>query len=473
MRKIKVLMVSAEMTPIAKVGGLADVVGALPKALLNLNCEVKIAIPFYGSIDTRKNKVKKIVDTKVEINGKREKIQTWSMFLEKVEVLLIKHKYFSVNTIYTDNKNGQDDFKRFAFFSKAALESIKTMDWQVDIVHCHDWHAALIPVFLKTAYKNDKFFEKTKTLFTIHNLAMQGKANALIVRFCQLTPSFPSITADLSDNEFNFMYQGLVNTAQINTVSPTYAKEILTKEYGAGLDKVLKIRKGDLSGIINGIDVDFFNPENDKLIKYRYTSKELDKKALNKLYLQKELGLPQDRNKPVVGIVSRLVWQKGIELVTEKFAGLDCQFVFLGTGQKETEEHLLKLAKKFPDKFSVQIKFDVGLAQRIYAGSDIFLMPSLFEPCGLGQLIAMRYGTVPVVRATGGLADTVDENVGFSFSKFDSNVLHKTLAQAIKVYSSQPKAWKKLIQNGMKKDFSWQKSAKEYLKLYTKLAKVK
>ncbi|KKR22038.1 MAG: Glycogen synthase [Parcubacteria group bacterium GW2011_GWE2_39_37] len=477
-------MVAAELTPIAKAGGLGDVIGALPKALADLGCEVKIILPYYGFINDKTYKIKKIIDKVSFISeGVRQSISLWETILpgSSVKIILIKHRYFSGKNIYEGGRVQLDkkytrmpnDIKRFAFFSHASLEAVKSLDWQPDVIHCHDWHVAVITDYLKGLYQNDPFFQNVKTLYTIHNLANQGIAEQNVTDLAKLSSLLPSIKKDLEDGQLNFMQQGIANGNLINTVSPTYAKEILTKEYGAGLEKLLKTRKNDLSGIINGIDVDFFNPQKDKFIKYNYSSGSLQKKKLNKLYLQKELGLEQDQNKLMIGLVSRLVWQKGIELVTEKFADLDCQFVFLGTGQKETEEHLLTLAKKFPGKFSAQIKFDVGLAQRIYAGADMFLMPSLFEPCGLGQLIAMRYGTVPVVRTTGGLADTVDSSVGFSFSKFNSNVLYETLSKAIDLYHSQPKAWNKLIQKGMKKDFSWHKSAKEYIKLYNKLAKIK
>lgn len=470
-------MVAAEMTPIVKVGGLADVVGALPKSLINLGCEVKIVIPFYGAIDKKKYKINKLCNAQVEINNKKEKISIWSMPLGhgSTEILFIKHDFFASKDVYLGSKvkTGPNDLERFAFFSKAALEAVKIINWQPDVVHCHDWHTALIPVYLKTVYKEDLFFNNTRTLYTIHNLAMQGKANSLIIKYCQLPSVFPTIKDDLLDNEINFMYQGIMNAGLINTVSPTYAKEILTAKQGQYLEKFLKQRKSDLSGILNGIDTDFFNPKTDKFLKNNYNQGSLAGKKNNKKLLQLEVGLPEASNVPVIGIISRFFPQKGIELINDKFAKLDCQFIFLGTGDKSLEKGLKSLAKNYPQKFSVQIKFDAGLAQRIYAGADIFLMPSLFEPCGLGQLIAMRYGTVPVVRTTGGLADTVNQRVGFTFLQFDSNVLYKTLAEALKVYYFKPSTWKRLIQNGMKKDFSWHKSAKEYVKLYTKLTNIK
>jgi starch synthase len=292
------------------------------------------------------------------------------------------------------------------------------------------------------------------------------------------------------------MVQGILASDLINTVSPTYAKEILTKEYGAGLEKVLALRKKRLYGILNGIDTDFFNPETDKLLTENYSSKSLEKRLGNKLTLQKKFDLAPDETIALAGIVTRFVKQKGIELITEKLVGaidelpLSCQFVFLGTGEKRYEEALLDLVKKYPKKFSVQIKFDEKLAHEIYAGSDMFLVPSRFEPCGLTQMIAMRYGSVPIVRATGGLKDTVAPLIparlndvsrsggkgvrgikptGFTFKNYNADELYKTLAKALNIFYRRPKVWRQLQLNGMKQDFSWKKSADTYLKLYKKI----
>ncbi|MCK4554124.1 glycogen synthase, partial [Candidatus Parcubacteria bacterium] len=282
--------------------------------------------------------------------------------------------------------------------------------------------------------------------------------------------SLQSLSKDAQDGDINFMVQGVLNAGLINTVSPTYAKEITTSIYGASLDNIIKKRKNDLYGILNGIDIKFFNPSKDKFIKQKYSIKTLNKKTANKLALQKQLGLPPDKNIALIGFISRLVWQKGIELITEEIVkNTNCQFAILGTGQKKYEKQLKQLTKKYPDKFRAQIMFDIKLAQQIYASSDIFLMPSRFEPCGLGQMIAMRYGAAPIARATGGLDDTINTKVGFKFNDFSAEALLKTLQKALRVYYNQPKKWRDLQINGMKKDFSWNKSAKEYLKLYRKL----
>jgi starch synthase len=323
---------------------------------------------------------------------------------------------------------------------------------------------------IKTA--NNPYFKNTKTLYTIHNLNHQGKSKIEILSTGNLSKnSLQSLSEDARDGDINFMVQGIISSNSVNTVSPTYAKEIATSVYGAGLERVIRENKNKISGILNGIDTNFFNPNQDKFIKQKYDLKTLDKKIDNKLALQKQLGLKQDKNIPLAGLVSRLAWQKGLELFSDNIINLPCQFVFLGTGEKKYEDQLKKLAKKYPDRISAQITFDVKIAQQIYAGSDIFLMPSRFEPCGLGQMIAMRYGTIPLVRATGGLADTVNKKVGFSFSDFTAEAFEKSFKETLDLYYKKPNKWKKIKKNCLKKDFSWNKSAKEYLKLYKKLVK--
>ena len=447
--QLKILIAAAEITPLAKVGGLGDVVGALPKALSKLNLDARIIIPFYGIIDKNKYRIKLI---KQNIKTGDATINLWQTNLPNstVPVYLIEHNFFKDKEIYSSTlADGQKDIKKFIFFSQAILESIKAINFIPNTIHLNDWHTAAVATLLKTSYKTDPFFKQTKTLYTIHNLANQGIIKTK-----------------------NYMAEGILNANLVNTVSPTYAKEILTKEYSAGLEKILLSRKNDLYGILNGIDTNFFNPTTDKLTNQKYSLKNLNKKTTNKLALQKQLGLLQDKNTALVGLVTRFVWQKGIELITEKFSKLNCQFVFLGTGEKKYEDALLNLAKKYPNNFKTIIKFDEKLAHEIYASSDIFLVPSRFEPCGLTQMVAMRYGAVPMVRETGGLKDTVNSNVGFTFKKFDSAEFYKTLEKALTIYYYKPKIWRQLQLNDMKQDFSWDKSAKEYLKLYQKLLKI-
>ena len=440
--KLKILIAAAEITPIAKVGGLGDVIGALPKALNKLNLDVRLIMPFYGLIDKNKYKIRL---SKKNIKVGDALINLWQTSLpgSTVPLYLIEHGFFKNKKIYsTALAEGPTDIEKFTFFSQAILESIKNVDFKPDIIHLNDWHTAPVASLIKT----DRFFKSTKTLLTIHNLANQGITKTK-----------------------NHLAEGILNSDLINTVSPTYAKEILTKEYGAGLEKILAKKRNRLHGILNGIDTDFFNPATDESIKQKYSLKNLEKKTANKTELQKQLGLPQDKNAVLVGLVTRFVWQKGVELITEKFSKLNCQFVFLGTGEKKYEDALLDLAKKYPRQFSVQIKFDEQLAHKIYAASDIFLAPSRFEPCGLTQMIAMRYGSIPIVRATGGLADTVNDKNGFTFKKYSSEELYKTIDEALTIFYKNKKVWHRLETNGLKQNFSWEKSAGEYLKLYKKL----
>jgi len=438
---LKVLIAAAEVAPLAKVGGLGDVIGALPKALVKLNLDARVIMPFYRAIDKNKYKIK-LIKSNIKCND--QLINLWQTDLPDsiVPVYLIEHNFFKNEGIYsTALADGPNDIEKFAFFSLAILESAKIINFKPGVIHLNDWHTAAVAKLLKS----DPFFRRTKTLLTIHNLANQGIIGAQ-----------------------NYLAEGISNADLINTVSPTYAKEILTKEHGAGLEKFLIKRKKQLSGILNGIDTDFFNPATDKLIKYNYTAKTLNKKSANKTELQRLLGLPKDKNTALAGLVTRFVGQKGIKLITEKFSKLNCQFIFLGTGEKKYEDALSALAKKFPGQFGVQIKFDEKLAHQIYAASDIFLVPSRFEPCGLTQLIAMRYGSVPIVRATGGLVDTVSDQTGFNFKKLDSAEFYKTLAQALEIFYNKPADWRKLQTSGMQQDFSWNKSALEYRQLYKK-----
>ncbi len=438
--KNKILFLSAEVAPLAKVGGLGDVAGALPQALDKLGVDIRICMPFYGMIDQKKYPAEKIISNlPIQDSDKKETVSVWQTNLPKtkIPVYLIKHEFFNSKEIYSHENIIFNDLERFSFFTRAALEAVEKLNFHPDIVHANDWHTAPAADFAK---------QPVKTVYTIHNLANQGATKTE-----------------------NYMARGILNSGIITTVSPTYAKEILTKEYGAGLENILLKRKNNLYGILNGIDVDFFNPATDNLITRKYSLENSENKTANKIALQKQLGLVQNEKTALVGMVSRLVWQKGVDLISEEFSRLDCQFVFLGTGEKKHEDALLGLAEKFPKKFSARIKFDEKLAHLIYAGSDMFLMPSRFEPCGLGQMIAMRYGTVPVVRATGGLADTVNGKNGFAFKKYSSQELYKTINKALNVFYKNKKTWSKLKDNGMKSDFSWDKSAREYLKIYEKL----
>ncbi len=469
-KKLKILMPSAEVAPFSKVGGLGDVVGSLPPALKKQKVDIRIITPLYGNIDRKKYKLKKIYsDLEVPSGMLMLKVNIWEAFLaeNKVKVYFLDSpEYFKYKSVYMPGDNSE----RFLFFSLASLYALPLIKFIPDILHLQDSHVALMTNIIKTT--NLQFLKNIKTLYTIHNFNYQGKTDPEILSIGNLYPGeLKSLDLDIKNGELNFMAQGVLNADLINTVSKTYAEEITTSAYGAKLEKVILKRKKDLSGILNGIDIKNFNPQTDKFLTKNYSLKTINKKLDNKLALQKKLGLPVDKTKIVVGLVSRLVWQKGLDLIADNFNKLNCQFVFLGTGQKKYEEHLKKLAQKYPKQFSANIFFDLKLASQIYAGADIFLMPSRFEPCGLGQMIAMRYGTLPLVRATGGLKDTVNEKVGFSFNKVSQKELFDTIKRAIDIYYNYPKIWGKMQENAMKRDFSWDKSALEYIKLYRKLVK--
>lgn len=477
-KPIKILFLTAEIAPLAKVGGLGDVLGALPKAIGKDKAEIRMCLPFYGSIDAKKTTVKLLAENlKIPVYGKQQKFSLYSTLLPgtKIPVYLINHRLFSKKEIYSSGKGRFDSGNawRFAFFTRASLEASKFLKFSPDIIHCHDWHSALAPAMIKSDENLKSFFSQVKFLFTIHNLANQGKAKPEIIRAYGLTTN--PVKVDVKNKDLNFMVQGILGADLVNTVSPAYAKEILTPELGAGLNKILLKRKKSLSGILNGIDTDAYNPKNDKYLSFQYSESKLGGKENNKLVLQKKLGWKTGKKICLIGVVTRLVWQKGLDLFTENLIKQinslqkPWQIVFLGAGEKKYETGLKKLEKKYPNTVKTILGFDEKLAHEIYAASDIFLVPSRFEPCGLTQMIAMRYGSVPAVRATGGLIDTVNKSVGFSFKKYTSDDLAATLIKALNVYYNKPTQWKKLQINGMKKDFSWKKSAKEYMKLYNRL----
>ncbi|PLX27215.1 glycogen synthase [Candidatus Parcubacteria bacterium] len=487
-KKLKILMAAAEVSPLAKVGGLADVVGSIAPALQKLKTDTRIIMPLYGSIDKKSFSLKKThSNIKVPSGRVMINVNIWEAILPKSKVKIYfidAPQYFDQKEVYLKTNNSE----RFLFFSYAILFILPIINFEPDIIHCHDSHTALIPDIIKT--NNLEYIKNLKTLYTIHNFRYQGKTRPTVLSTGNLNADLlKSLSIDIKDGDVNFMVQGVLNADLINTVSPSYAKEIVSSAYGAGLEKIIKRRKNDLFGILNGIDTDFFNPAKDKYIYKKYNINTINKKQDNKVALQKELGLPINKNKAVVALISRFAWQKGIDLFTDEFLTLDCQFVFLGTGSREYEQHIQKLAKKYPKNISANIKFNVELAQKIYASSDIFLMPSRFEPCGLGQMISMRYGTVPVVRETGGLKDSVKSlNIkkgknriyrfskpvtatGFSFKKIDEKEFFEALKSALYVYYNHPESWRHIQKNCMKKDFSWKSSAKEYLQLYKKILK--
>jgi starch synthase len=363
-----------------------------------------------------------------------------------------------------------DDAYRFAFFSRAALELTSALEWKPDVVHAHDWHTAPALTWLATAGQGYEQFRGIATVFTIHNLVHQGKTNWRIFDYMGLqTHSL----AEEGYDEVNFMARGIYHATMINTVSPTYAREIMTLAGGAGLDRLLRHRHFDVHGILNGLDYEEWDPATDNSLASHYDVNHLEKRLHNRRALQSRANLPQRDNIPLVAMVSRLDWQKGLDitghfihLLMNNYSG-DVQFIVLGTGDPDYEEMFAQLAAYHPEKMTAYLSYDANFAPLIYAGSDMFLMPSLFEPCGLGQLIAMRYGSVPVVRATGGLADTVaDGQTGFAFHDYKADAFWQALQRAIYVYNVDKPRWQVIQQNGMQSDFSWQRSASGYQQLY-------
>ena len=453
---MRVLFCSSEVVPFAKTGGLADVSGALPVALEKQGCQIKVALPKYRSVKNQ---------------GKIAKMS------EAIDVYLVENdKYFDREGLYgTSEGDYSDNLERFAFFCKQILLLLKETNFCPEIIHCNDWQTALIPAYLKTIFKDDPFFSQAKTIFTIHNLAYQGAFSK--DKFVQTGLDWQLF--NIHGLEFygkvNLLKGGLTFSRFITSVSPTYAQEIQSREFGCGLDGVLRERKRDLLGIINGLDYRIWNPASDDQIFQRYGAKNLDDKYVNKVKLQQELGLPVDRDIPVLGIVSRLSEQKGIELIIsalDEMAKLDLQFILLGTGEAEYHHLLEKTKQRGYKNISINLRFDPVLAHKIYAGSDMFLMPSYYEPCGLGQMISLKFGTIPIVRKTGGLADTIaDYNPqrqtgnGFVFEKYRSDQMLKAIKRAIALFKNREK-WYNLMLRAMDCDFSWDTSAKKYIELY-------
>lgn len=488
-KKLKILFVSSEVYPFVKTGGLADVSSALPQMLSELGHEVRIVIPKYGAVDDRKFKIHEIVrlkDLQVKIGDKDVIFSLKSCFLPgprvRVQIYFLDNQeYFgSRNSLYIDPKTGKDypdNDERFILLSRAVMELIIKLGWIPDVIHLNDWQCGLIPAYLKTIYKDQESFDKFKTLFTIHNLAYQGTFPVTSFKKTGLPKELESVSKGiLHDGKLNFMKSGLMFADVINTVSQTYADEIRTKaEYGEGLKDVLAKRKDSLYGIVNGIDKNVWNPEKDKLIPAMYSGKNLETKIDNKKELAERFGFTYDENIPIIGLIARLFDSKGLDLVQKAFPDLmklKVQMILLGTGDNKFHSFFEKMSSKYPKQFASYLGFSDELAHLIEAGADMFLMPSKYEPCGLNQMYSLVYGTVPIVRETGGLADTVvrfndktEEGNGFVFKKYDADEMLKEIKRAVKVFEDK-KTWQKIMRAGMKLDFSWDVSAKRYIDLY-------
>ena len=472
---MKVLLVASEAAPYAKTGGLADVIGALPSALNKLGADARVILPYYKKI-----KDKKIADyigyAYVRIASRMEYVGVFHTKHDGVDYYFIDNdRYF-----YRDGFYGfGDDGERFAFFDFAVLEAIKVMDFYPDIIHCNDWQTGLIPYIIKSNYYSHYEYNRIKTVYSIHNIQYQGifPMDMMQILFMPYSQSLEF------DGCINFMKTAIMESNAITTVSPTYKCEVLTDEYGYKLNNILGLRYFDFYGIINGIDVLKYDPEKDKYIYKNYSVKDvITGKKENKKLLLKEFGLDSSKDVPLFGLVSRLVDQKGIDLlmpiIDDVIQYSNAKFILMGSGDKYYEDFFKNMEAKYPDRIKCYIGYSDPIAQKIYAGSDIFLMPSKFEPCGLGQLIAMRYGTLPLVRETGGLKDTVEPynkydqtGTGFSFTNFNAYDLKEVMFLAINTYNNEKDAWKKLINQAMKQDYSWNNSALVYIDLFNKLLK--
>ena len=487
-KNLRVLIVSPEVVPFAKTGGLADVTGALPKVLAQLGHQVKVILPKYKMVDENKFHLSEVKTDfpAISIGGKNHKISLRSDQVDfpPVEYLfMVNDEFYYRDELYRNRATGydyEDNDERFIFFAKGTLEILKALKWQPDIIHLNDWQSALIPAYLRTRYADDPFFTHTASLFSIHNLAYQG--------------SFPPSTFDrigvpkelfypTSPFEFwgnvNFLKVGISYADIINTVSETYAVEIQSgPEFGYGLEGVLRNRNEDLYGIINGIDYDVWSPEKDKLIPHQFSPDDPSGKKKDKELLLETCNLPVSRKDvPVIGVISRLADQKGFDLlsqIADQLLTLDLQMVILGTGDEKYHVLFKEFNEKYPKKISVNLRFDDSLAHLIEAGSDMFLMPSKYEPCGLNQLYSLKYGTVPIVRKTGGLADTIEDynpvtgqGTGFVFKNYSAQELWETIKRALKTYENK-EIWVRLMKNGMSKDFSWEASAQKYVEIYLK-----
>ncbi len=473
----KILMCSSEVAPFAKTGGLGDVLGALPQALLDRGHDIRVIMPKYGCIpDEFRDKMEFLFFTYVPLGWRRKYCGIFKLEQGGITYYFVDNEYyFSDPYLYMWN-----DLERFAFYDKACLEVIKILDFKPDIIHCHDWQAGMIPVLLNAYYVNDKFYRGIKTVFTIHNLRYQGiYSTDAVADFYSLGPDF------FTDDKLEFygcanlLKGGIVYSDYITTVSPTYANEIKTPLGGEKLDGLLLARSNSLSGIINGIDYSVYNPQTDPYLYENFTSLSVeDGKKLNKIKLQEQLGLPVDGKKAMVAIISRLVDQKGFDLIAKAMGDLiqlDIQLVIIGTGEAKYEEMLRHAAWCNPTKVSANIMFSNDLAHKLYAAADLFLMPSLYEPCGLSQLISFSYGTIPIVRETGGLIDTVvpynkytGEGNGFSFAPYDFHDMMYTLRMALEHFGDK-ETWNNLVKTAMKQKFSWDKSATEYESIYNSL----
>ncbi|MGX7196618.1 glycogen synthase GlgA [Enterococcus olivae] len=475
---MKLLFAAAECAPFFKTGGLGDVAAALPKELVKKDIETVVVLPYFTKMPPQyKEQLEDVMDFTISVGWRQQYCGVKRLWMNGLTYYFIDNMYyFDRESLY----GYYDDGERFAFLQMAIIELMERINFIPDVLHVNDYHTAMIPFLLKEKYHWIEAYRSIRTVLTIHNIEFQGQYGKTVLPdlFGMGTERYDDGTVRMGD-ALNFMKAGILYSDRVNTVSPSYAKEIQTTEFGSGLDQILRMESGKLSGILNGIDYEINDPETDPALVAHYSVDDRSGKADNKDELQRLMGLRPKPEVPLIAVVSRLTYQKGFHLVLDELENLlqfDIQFVLLGTGDPLFENRFQSIAERYPEKCSVSISFDVNLAQKMYAGADIFLMPSAFEPCGLSQMVSMRYGTLPVVHEIGGLKDTVEpfnpiegSGTGFGFQDFSSYHLMECLKKAIELYDESPAAWDTLCHNAMSKDFSWETCCEGYLALYKSL----
>ncbi len=480
---MRILMISSEASPYARTGGLGEVTSALPAELVGLGASVDVVMPKYGSITQEAYPKLKDTGLKIDVtlNDKPVHANVWTLMDERgVRFFFLEcDEYYDRPFLYgTKERDYEDNAERFVFLCRGAIEMALRQGAKYDVYHAHDWQSALTPVYLRTLYAGESQLQRSAALMTIHNLGHQGIFWYLDMPLVGVGWEFFTPKHMEFHGKLNFLKSGIIFADEVNTVSPGYADEILTPEFGFGLEGVLQDKGSRLTGILNGVDYSVWNPALDNRIAANYTPEDLGGKAICKADLQKRAKLPLKPDAPLFAVVSRLANQKGIDLIGAIMPSLmqrNVQLVLLGTGDRKLEEMFRAFAEKYPDKAAVFFDYDDKLAHQMFAGCDILLAPSRYEPCGLNQLYALKYGTVPVVRLTGGLIDTVDEfdlqkntGTGFRFAAADPAALEGAIGKALDTYVRHQDAWRRLMLRGMSRDFSWKRSAREYLKLYEK-----
>ncbi|MCP3979859.1 MAG: glycogen synthase GlgA [bacterium] len=477
---LKICFAASEVAPFSKTGGLADVAGALPRQLHRHGHDVRVITPLHGLVDCREHglaPVDFLQDIHVDVGRHALSFSVWSKKSDKAtpEIYFVDcPQMFHRESVYTGEA---DEAPRFALLSRAVFECCQRMAWAPDVLHCHDWHTALIPLLRRTVYEWDQLFQATRTLVTIHNIGYQGVFPSSMLDELGLDGwSHMFDQEEMREGRVNFLRTGLIYADAITTVSPSYAREIQTPEYGMGLSDLLRARSDRLTGILNGVDYDEWSPERDRYIPHRYSRARPEAKAKNKAYLLQQMGLSSEGDAPLIGIVSRLTAQKGFDLcfevLPEILAERELRLCVLGSGETKYEEFFDWLSGHFPGRVAYFRGYSEELAHLIEAGSDMFLMPSRFEPCGLNQMFSLRYGTIPIVRRTGGLGDSVElfdvdkgTGTGFVFDRFESGALRWAMEYALRSYA-KPEQWRGLMQNAMARNYSWEKQVEDYLEIY-------